>query len=214
MTPILPFARALLLTVLAVAATGCSVLSGPPQRNLYQVTPATGFPAGLPHATVQLRIDTPSAAAGLDTERIALSRTPVSLDYFADSVWAERLPEMLRTALVESFENSGAVDAVGSGAFGLNADFELKPEIREFTAVYDSATGANGAPTTTVALALKLVKMPERTIVAQTTVSDRQVAAGNEIQSIVVAFNAAAGRAMNRAVVWTVSNPALSRKRR
>jgi cholesterol transport system auxiliary component len=204
----------LILAGLAVALAACAVLSSPPTRNLYQVTPATGFPAGLPHLTVQLRVDTPTAAPGLDTNRIALSHTPVSLDYFADSIWADRVPEMVRTALVETFENSGAVDAVGSGAFGLNADFELKPEVREFTAIYDSAAGANGPPTVAVTLALKLIKMPERTIAAQTLLTDRQVAAANEIQAIVVAFNTALGKAMKQAVVWTVTNPALSQKRR
>ena len=205
--------RPLLFGVVAVAATACSLLSGPPTRNLYQVTPATGFPT-LPRAMVQLRVDTPTASAGLDTDRIALSRSPVSLDYFADAAWADRLPEMVRTALVESFENSGAVEAVGSGSFSLRADFELKPEIREFTAVYDSPAGSGARPTATVVLALKLIKMPDRTIVAQTSVAERETAVGNDVPAIAVAFNTALGRAMKQAVVWTVSNPALSGKRR
>ncbi len=55
-----------------------------PPGKLYQLTPPTNFPASLPHATAQLLIDLPQARAGIDTSRIALSKSPLSLDYFAD----------------------------------------------------------------------------------------------------------------------------------
>ncbi len=88
---------------------------------------------------MQLLIDLPLSPAGLDTARIALTRSAVSIDYFADSEWTDRAPLLVQTALVQSFENSGAITAIDRESVGLRADFILKPEIRHFEAVYDSS---------------------------------------------------------------------------
>ncbi len=87
------------------------------------MNPTLTFPAGLPHVTAQLVIASPTAPAGLDTERIALSRAPLSLDYFADAQWADRMPFLVQTALVEGFEKSAAIPAVGPDNGGLSRGF-------------------------------------------------------------------------------------------
>ena len=78
---------------------------------------------------------------------------------------------------LDAFEKSGAVPAVGRDNAGLRADFILETELRDFAAVYDSP---NGPPRVTVASTLKLIKIPERKIVAQQRVIRQQPAAGND----------------------------------
>ena len=68
----------------------------------------------------------------------------------------------------------------------------------------------SGAPTVWVALAVKLVKIPERKILAQTLISASEPAAANATPQIVAAFNAATGKVAQQVVSWTLSNPALS----
>ncbi len=191
---------------------GCGgLLAGAPNRQLYRLSPTLAFPARLPHVAAQLLVATPTAPGGLDTERIALSRSPVSLDYFADAQWPDRAPYLVQTALVEGFEKSAAIPAVGPDNGGLHADFVLDTAISHFEAIYNSP---NGPPRISVALDAKLVRMPERRIVAQTSVSRQQSAATNSVPDIVGAFDRALGSAVEDVVTWTVTNPALSERRR
>ena len=82
-------------------------------------SPKSTFPANLPHPPIQLLVDVPLAPAGLDSPRIALSRSAVSIDYFADSAWTDSLPLVVQTALIASFENSGAIAAIDPASIEL-----------------------------------------------------------------------------------------------
>ena len=197
---------------MALAVTGCASLLGlGPAPHLYRVTPKSTYPANLPHPSVQILVDVPLAPAGLDTTRIALSHSAVSIDYFADSEWTDRLPQLVQTALLESFENSRAITASDRESIGLRADFILKTEIRHFEALYDSP---NGPPVVWVAIIARLVAPSGREIVAQSSFERREQASANEIPRIVVAFDEALGAVIKDIVVWTASNPALSAKPR
>jgi len=202
-----PISRRSLALILPAALAGCGGTFGgsQPPPQLYTLTPARDFPAGLPNAKGQLLIEVPMTPGGLDTERIALARSPVTLDYFANAAWTDRAPLMVQTLLVESFENSGKVGAIGRESLALRADWILKPELRVFTAVYDGAE----LPVARIRLALKLVRMPERGIVAERSFDAEERAAQNAIVPVVEAFDAALRRAMQEAVAWVV--PAMAR---
>ncbi len=199
--------RFIALAGLIPLLAGCGLLSDAPQRQLYRTTPAFAFPAGLPHVGAQLLVAAPTAPAGLDTRRIALSRTPVSLDYYAAAEWTDRAPFLVQDALVEGFEKSAAMPAVGPDRGGLRADYVLDGAIEDFAASYDSP---DGAPLVRVSLTARLVRMPERKIVAHTAVKREERAAANALPDIVRAFDAALGGASQEIVTWTVTNPALS----
>ena len=200
----------ILILLLATVLAGCGgLLTDPPKRELFRVSPKFTFAGGLPHVAAQLLVATPTAPAGLDTERIALSRSPVSLDYFADVQWADRVPYLIQTSLVEGFEKSAAILAVGPDRGGLRADFVIETAIGDFAAIYDSP---NAAPRISVRLTAKLVRMPERKIIAQLAVSREANAAANAVPDIVRAFDAALGGAIEEIVTWTVTNRALSER--
>jgi len=197
--------------VIVLALAGCSGLfGGSAPAHLYRVTPKSTYPANLPHRAVQILVDAPLAPAGLDTSRIALSRSAVSIDYFADSEWTDRAPLLVQTAMVESFENSGTINAIDRESVGLRADFILKTEIRHFEAVYDSP---NGPPDVWAAINVRLVNPSNRDIVAQSSFERRQQASANDVPNVIAAFDEALGGVMKDIVVWTVTNPALSVKR-
>jgi cholesterol transport system auxiliary component len=203
---------ALTMCGLALAVAGCGgLLSNPETRRLYQVTSVSSFAAGLPHSAAQLTIGPVEAPAGLDTNRIALTRAPLSLDYYADVAWSDRAPAMVRTALLESTQNSGLFKAVGSDTFNLRSDYLVKTELRNFEAVYDSQ---GAGPTVTVVLGLTLVKLPGDAVAGQTVIRERQPAASNEIPEVVGAFNSALGKALQGAVGWTADHATLSPTRR
>src|SRR5215813_1271778 len=150
---------------MALLPVGCASLLGlAPSPHLYRVTPKSTYPAKLPHLATQILVDVPLAPAGLDTSRIALTRSAISIDYFADSEWTDRVPLFVQTALLESFENSRAINAIDRESASLRADFILNPEIRHFEAVYDSP---NGAPEAWVSINLRLINPVGRDVVAQ-----------------------------------------------
>jgi cholesterol transport system auxiliary component len=199
-------------TIMTLALAGCGILLGGGQpTQLYRVTPVRAFPPDLPHLPVQLLVDEPLAPAGLDTARIALTRSAVSIEYFADSEWTDRVPLLVQTALLESFENSRAVNAIEREGGGLRADFILKTEIRHFEALYASP---KAPPVVWVAIMSRLVNPADGEIIAQNTFERREQASENQIPAIAVAFDQALGGVIEDIVVWTARNPALSAKRR
>ena len=203
--------RAAAAIALLPLLAGCGgLLSKAPDRPLYRLNPAFEQ-RRLPPSGAQLVIATPAASAGLDTKRIALIRSPVAIDYFADAEWVDRPPFLVKQALIEAFDKSRAFAGVASEGAGINADFVLNIEIREFAALYDSP---DAAPLVRVRLDGELITMSGRTIIAETSVSREARAAANDIAATVLAFERAAGGAIDGLLTWTASHPGLSRKRR
>lgn len=188
-------------TVVALAG-GCSQIipgSGPPPR-LFRLSPKNTFPDDLPKVDWQLVVEEPIAPAGLRTTRIALNRDAVELQYYARANWTDLATEMVQTLVVESFENSGKIVAVGRESLGLRADFVLKLELREFQAEYT----AGAAPKAHVRINAKLVQMPQRMIVGSESFESIIDAGADSIEDIVAAFDEALGKTLKRLVIWTL----------
>jgi cholesterol transport system auxiliary component len=195
------FARRSVLAALALAPAGCSsLLSGAPPPNLYTLTPASDFPAGGKPVSWQLLVEVPQSVAALDSDRIALSRSATTVDYFADSAWTDRAPRLVQSLIVQSFENSGRIAAVGRDSLALRADYTLQLELRHFEADY----GGGASPAAHVQIAAKLVKLPDRSIVAQRSF-DAAVSAANQIPAVVGAFNDALHQVLRPLVDWTLA---------
>lgn len=197
--------------LLAPLAACGGLIPSPPKREIYRLHPNVVFAGAPARVTSQVLVATPTASAALDSDRIALSRSAASLDFYADAQWADRVPFLLQAATIQAFEKSGAVPAVGPDTGDLRPDFVINTEIRDFEAAYDSP---NGAPKAFIRLQVKLVKMPERRIVAETSVGGEAAAAANTLPEVVAAFDAALGIALRDLVMWTAQNPALSVRRR
>jgi cholesterol transport system auxiliary component len=192
---------------LPAALAGCTGLipgfGAPPQ--LYVLTPKTTFRTDLPKVTAQLLVDTPTAPAEIDNARIALNRSPVTIDYFANSAWPDRVPLMVQLLLIESFEATGRIIAVGRETVGLRADYVLQPELRRFQAVYEpDGPEQDRPPTVWVRFNARLVRMPEGVIIAQLTAERREQASRNTLTGIVRGFDEALGGAMKTLVEWAL----------
>jgi cholesterol transport system auxiliary component len=195
----------------ALALAGCASLFVSVPRRLYRLSAPRDFPPGLPHSTAELVIERPQAPAGIDVSRIALSRSPLTLDYYADAEWTDRVPDLIEDLLLDAFENSGALTAVDRGSAGLRADFVLRSEIRHFEAVYG---GEGTLPQAWVEIIVRLVAVRARAIAGQSRFEQRVAAAANDVPAVVAAFDAATTAVLRDIVVWTVGNAALSRSGR
>lgn len=184
-------------------AAGCGILPEVSKPvKLYTLTPKTTFPDDLPSVDWQLVVETPTAPAGIDTARIALQRSAYTLEYFADSGWTDRAPEMVQTLIVESMESTNKIIGVGMESIGIKPDYLLKTDLREFQAVY--AEGSE-IPFVHVRVSILLVRMPDRRIVASTSTEQKVEAAGTGFTDIIDAFDTALGSVLRDIVVFTLT---------
>lgn len=196
----LPF-RALVLS-LALGLAGCSAALTSTPPSLYVLQPKTTYDTNLPTVGYQLVVTVPDAPQSLDSARIALARSPTTIDYFASSAWTDRAPVMIQDLLVESFENTRKIVSVGRDTSGLRADYVLLTDLRDFEARYYE--GTDKPPQVRVRLTAKLIKMPEREIIGGLDAVKLADAGHNDIDSIVSAFGEATGNAMKMIVQWTL----------
>lgn len=203
--------RALCALPPALLLAGCTRLlpgSGPPP-SLYQLSPKSTFSERLPRVDWQLTVEVPFASTALNTARIAIQQSPTQIDYYARASWTDRAPLMVQTLMVESFENSRRIVGIGRDAIGLRSDFVLKTELREFQVeAYHPDSGQ-----VHVSLDAKLVKMPERTIVAAAEFMEMAAADVDDLNTVIPAFDQALGGLLKRLVEWTlISGEAALRK--
>jgi cholesterol transport system auxiliary component len=211
-------AAGIMLAAALVGVAACSSIVPGADRDppkLYDLSPKNTFAKNLPRVRWQLVVEPPIAAAGLSSARIALKRSLLRLEYYAQAAWTDTTPTMIQTLIIESFENSKKIISVGRTSAGLRSDYVLQTSLREFQAEYanegitkkamkksenKNATG----PTVRVSINAKLVKMPERTIIASRTFEHLVIADSNGMEAIVGAFDEALGKALKRIVQWTL----------
>ena len=111
-----------------------------------------------------------------------------------------RIRMMVQTLIIESFDNSKRIIAVGREGSGLRADYILKTELREFQAQLFNGK----SPEVHIRVNLKLVRMPQREIVSATRFSVTVKSGGPKLDKIIATFDTALGRILKRTVTWTI----------
>lgn len=186
---------------LLIALTGCADLPfNRPPAQLFILSPKSTFDTSLPKVSWQLSVDVPIAEAGINTSRIAVRRSPVRLNYFEGVNWSDIAPRMLQTLMIESYENTGRIIGIGRQNIGLRADYSLISELREFQA--ESVAGK--PPQVRVRLNAKLIRLPQRIIVAGTNRESVVATQGEGIDNIVNAFDTALGDVLKTIITWSL----------
>jgi phospholipid/cholesterol/gamma-HCH transport system substrate-binding protein len=178
--------------------TGGGGASAP--KTLLDLQAPTSFPfakAALRHRVV---IPEPSATVMFETQRMLI--TPTGRDYpgFADVQWADSLPKLLQTKLIQSFENFDIAHAPLRPLDGVNADFQLLVDLRSFT------VEADGAPVAVVAFAARLLDKDGKVVAAE-LFQDRSPFAELTPAAALAAFNTAFGGAATRLIGWMLQQP-------
>jgi len=193
--------RTLGYALLVVSMAGCaSIVPQGDAPTLYNLTPKTTLDDG-PEAEFQLVIEEPVASGGLDTSRIVLRPSPTRLEYFADARWTDRAPIMVQTVLIESFESSQRIVAVGRESIGLRSDYNLKLELREFQAEYFSE---DEIPSVRVRINAKLVRQPRQEIIASRSFEEVRKTDADTLDNVIEGFDRSLGRVMKHLVGWAL----------
>src|SRR3954468_702811 len=144
----------------ALAGPGCmpSLPGQGPGPSVFRLSPKTSFDPGLPSVAWALTVAEPDAERALDTNRLALVRDGLEVDYYAGAVWSDRAPALVQLMIVRSFAASGAIAAVGTDRDPLRADFFLRSSLRAFA--IEAQAGQPGKAH--ARLAARLVRLPRR----------------------------------------------------
>ncbi|NDW05344.1 ABC-type transport auxiliary lipoprotein family protein [Jiella pacifica] len=146
----------------------------------------------------QLLIPEPTAIKTLDSEKIVVKTAPYAIEYLAQSQWSDRLPRMVQLRLLQAFENTGRIGAVGVPGQGLAIDYQLIMEIRRFE--IETA----GAATARIDISVKALN--DRTgSVRQTKIFSAAAPVGGAGNSAyVAALNRAFDQISGEIVTWTL----------
>ncbi|MFQ5533615.1 MAG: ABC-type transport auxiliary lipoprotein family protein [Sphingomonadales bacterium] len=193
------------LVVAGLLAGGCSPQidlfnSGPP-ASLYNLTPAKSAGDGGSAVDWALYIEDPTSTGALDSDRIAMRPSPNEVQYFADARWVDRAPRMLRSLLVESFENSGRIRSVTAEVTGLPYNYSLKVELRDFQA---EVQGQDGVPAVRVRLNAKIIRRAPISLIGARNFEEVQTASGTDMPSTIAAFDRATAAVLRDAIAWTL----------
>lgn len=194
----------LALSASALGLGGCGgLLEAPEPRPIYVMRPE--FPAlAAPKVTWSLALVRPNAPGALDTDRIAILQPGGVMDYYAKAQYADALPSLVETALLEAFERSAALPGVGRTAEGIHSDYHLYTDIKNFEARYNVA---DGVPDAMVTLSVRLVTSRGRISVGTTSITKTVAASANSIPAATAALATALAGVAGEIVNWTLAFP-------
>ncbi len=192
----------------SLALSGCggigTISRATAPTDLYTLTPKSTFDTGLPRLRQQLTVEEPTASSAVNTDQVAVQPTPYRFEYLPRARWVDRAPVMLQTLLIESYENSGKVGAVGRSSVGLRPDYMIVSDLREFQARLPKADSDSEALEIHVMLNIKIVDAFDDHIIGSKTFERVSISPSDEMDDIVLAFDEALGKSMRRAVEWSV----------
>lgn len=183
--------KKMIIAAAATLAAGCfgGLKDQVPQPLIYRVD-VPKLASGDPLAA-DLLIVVPETAPGLDGYGIAGRWPGKRLDYIAGARWAEELPALVQSGLIEAFQDSGRLRSVQGDLGRFRATHTLVIEVRRFEADY---TGG-GSPIAQVALAATLGRQSDRRVLAAFTAAAAESATENRQAAVVAALEAAFNRA-------------------
>jgi phospholipid/cholesterol/gamma-HCH transport system substrate-binding protein len=169
-----------------------------PEPTTYDLAPPTDF-TGTPAAPdAQLTVGTPTAVISLDTQRIVIQSAAGTAPGFPDARFADNLPPLLQSRLVQGFENAGYLKVAAEGG-DLEGEYKLALDIRKFQ--LDTTGDAKG----TVEFSAKLLDSDGKVIDAKIFAADAPAAATDNAGEAAKAIGAAFDKAGAELVVWALA---------
>jgi len=190
------------LLVLSCCVAACGVIPKREPIAIFEPTRASSAPdASWQQANWSLLVSKPAASALLDNDRIAVRPAQGEITVYKASAWTDTSPDLVQSALVRRFEDSGKILSVARPGSGVRGDFVLQTELREFESVYVSA----GRPEVRVEIYAKLVKNADGSVVAARAFRQTAEPSTEDVSSVADAFGAALSRTTDEIVGWTLA---------
>ena len=187
--------RATACFVAIAALGGCAALIPQAPRAIYDLSAPDASDSGR-RVSAQILIPPPSAVRALDSDLIAARPTASEYAYLPGAQWSDSLPKLLQMRLLQTFQNSGRVAAVGLPGQGLLIDYQVILDIRAF-----ELTGQ----TAVTEFAVKLMNDRNGRIVKTTVVRAEVPTVSEGTEAVVAALDAGMDDAFLQIVDWVAA---------
>lgn len=199
------FLKLVALCALGAALGGCALssIAGEPAPQIFTLLAPTPAPvASEMNASVSaaLVVDDFTASAAINSARIVYQPNPHELKYFAGARWVDLAPLMVRNLTVETLENSHRFVSVAARGTGINSDYVIKGDIRQFAAENEA-----GKMQVRVDIFLRVVSNLKRNVVAAKDFTAVEPVTASGIAAIVAAYDKALARNLEAITDWTAA---------
>lgn len=174
---------------------GC-VSGGGQVSETFDLSVPRDIPQGRGSAA-QILVPEPLALRALDTERIVVRPRPTEINYLAGAQWSDRLPKLIQTRLLQTFENSGRVRAAGRPGQGLLIDYQVVSDIRAFEFDVDAKRAV-------IEISVKLMNDKTGRVVATEVFRSETEADRDDAKAIAGALDTALDRQLRGILDWTL----------
>lgn len=186
--------------VAAVALGGCvSLFPKAEPAQLYRFGPSAPAAGVAGEGMVPLGLASVDFAAAASTDRI-MTVTGSEVAYIAGARWATPARTMFTESLRQSFSRSARVVNLIDRSEMRASNLLLSVDVNSFEVRYENGRGA--APVAVVSLDAKIVRYPDRSVVAHRAFEARQPASDNRVGAIVQAIDAANSQVVSEMVTW------------
>jgi cholesterol transport system auxiliary component len=188
---------------LGSAAAGMSLLLagcfGASPLTTYDLTAASAAGSVRRRSNRTVVVSEPDAVQTYDSERMVVRDVGGVLSYLPDSQWSDRLPSLIQTRIVQSFEDAG-VPNVGRPSDQLLVDVVLATDVRAFDV--DVAKGQLAV----VTLAARLIDDVARRVIATRTFTASVPIAKLDGVNAAQSFDIALNEVVRQIIAWTAAN--------
>jgi cholesterol transport system auxiliary component len=182
--------------LLCLGLVGCALAAGSRPPTTYDLVATHSFAGTKKPAPWQLVIYEPTATSALDTSRLMVRPQADQVSYYKGIAWSDRLPRLVQTRMIETFQNSGAVKAV-SGSTG---QYALATELRSFQ--IDVTSGRAAAE---IDIFARLINVSTGRVVATKGFAARVGAASDAPGDAIAALNQAFTEVLQDTTTWVAS---------
>ncbi len=192
-----PSVRISVVVVLGLTLSACGgglFTKAPPPA--YDLTAARQFPRWQGAPRGQLVVTEPSGVSALDTEKVVVRSTQGEISTLPGAQWSDRLPKLLQSRIVQSFENANRLRAVGKPGERLTVDYQLLVDLRAFQIAVGDGTSAE------VEFTAKIVADRSGRIVAAKVFRVSIPVGGTAAEPSMAALDDAFRRAVTELVLW------------
>ena len=187
----------------AALLAGCGSLLGVQRQPFTIYAPAYHAPehaATGPRVDWQLVVEMPQASDTLNTARIVVMPSPGVIEVYPGARWSDPAPALLRSLVVQGFEQSGRIVGVAGATTGISADYALAIDLHAFQAEI-----RDGDAHATIRLQARLLDYRSSRVLATRAFSADVPFPSRDTAAAFSAFESAVGQVVQELVDWTLS---------
>ena len=185
------------LLILCAAVAGCS--GGANRIDAIYTISAREQPPATGATTAQILVPEPRALESLNTNKIAVKPTVLTLSYYPNVALEDSATKVFQKIMLDTFQNTGRVRAVGLPGQSLLINYQVVTEIRAFQAETYEGTRAR------VEVSAKLLNDSDGRVVRDRIFTTVVPISGDSAEAAAEGLNRAAQQLAADVVEWTLT---------